>query len=522
MRNNGAVLFAAILVAALALPQGILAADEDIQKKVDALSKEVQALQQQVAQSKDGKKSGADWLTIGGDYRFKVDSLRGKVADYYPFTGFNPSTGAPIIGPLQNEFTVKNDSILTNRFGLNLKAKATQNVTVTARLLMYKTFGSQDDSAVTGLQSFDAQGNKVVSPFFGDRVGVFDGTQGHIPGDGRVTVDQAYATWSNILDQPIWFSVGRRPSTGGIPTYLRQNNEKPGNGGIPGLLVDYAFDGAALGYAPDIDALPGAYAKLCYGRGFENGMTATGGNGLKDTEFLGVSVTAYDTDRLYLNLQWDRGFNIFDQPVIAGKSFFGFSVEPRVDLGDIDWYGITALSTLKNVGPGTLNLFATGAASKTQPNDNRTLVTPSFPGVGLLLGPGESKSSKTGQAFYVGGRYDFNKNRTKIGAEYNYGSKNWIGFVPAGDDLWTSKLGTRGSVYEVYLIQEFNAAPISSYFAKTFLRVGYQYYDFQYTGSNNWVGAPVKTSELSNPQNAQIFVPLKNAQDLYATMEVKF
>ncbi|HEY6096850.1 MAG TPA: hypothetical protein VIU83_02255, partial [Candidatus Deferrimicrobium sp.] len=92
MRGIGAVPFTAILLAALVLPQGVRAADEDIQRKVDALSKEVQALKQQAAQSKEGKKSGADWLTIGGDYRFKVDSLRGKVADYFPFTGFNPST----------------------------------------------------------------------------------------------------------------------------------------------------------------------------------------------------------------------------------------------------------------------------------------------------------------------------------------------------------------------------------------------------------------------------------------------
>ena len=355
------------------------------------------AQSKEAAPPKEGKKSISDWLTIGGDYRLKVDSLRGEVADFHQFTGFDPSTGAPVVGPLQNEATVKNDTILTNRFGLNLKAKATRNVTVTARMLMYKTFGSQDDTAVTGLQSVDSFGNRVVTPFFGDRVGAFDGTQGHLPGDGRLTVDQAYVTWANILDQPIWFSVGRRPSTGGIPTHLRQNNEKPGVGGIPGLLVDYAFDGAALGYAPDIEALPGAYAKLCYGRGFENGITATGGNGLKDTEFLGISVTPYDTDRLYINVQWDRGINIFDQPVIPGKSFFGFPVEPRVDLGDIDWYGITALSTLKNVGPGTLNLFAAGAASITHPNDKRTLVTPSFPGVGAPARPRGSREQQDRQ-----------------------------------------------------------------------------------------------------------------------------
>ena len=83
MRGNGAVLFATILLAALALPQGVPAAEEDIQKKVDALSKEVQVLKQQVARSKDGKKSISDWLTIGGDYRFRVDSLSGKVPNYF-------------------------------------------------------------------------------------------------------------------------------------------------------------------------------------------------------------------------------------------------------------------------------------------------------------------------------------------------------------------------------------------------------------------------------------------------------
>ena len=510
MSRKGVVLFAAILVAALALPQGILAADEDIQKKVDALSKEVQALQQQVAQSKEGKKSISDWLTIGGDYRFRVDSLKGKVPDYYGFANIvawqlGGSVGPP---PLTQGETVKNDTLYTNRFGLDLKAKATQNVTFTARLLMYKAFGNSDTAATSGT-------------FFADRLGVFDGTQGHVPGSADLLVDQAFVTWSNILDAPVWFSVGRRPSTGGIPSHLRQNNEKPGNGGIPALLVDYAFDGMTLGWAPDIEALPGAYAKLCYGRGFENGFTSptSSNNNLKDTDFIGISVVPYDTDRLYLDLQYNRGMNIFDFPVMETSTLGPLS--PRTELGDIDWYGLTALSTLKNVGPGTLNLFGSAAMDKTHPNGNTVVFGGINTGAGLMF-TGNPEST-TGYAFYVGGRYDYMKTRTKIGAEYNYGSKDWISFVPAGDDIWTSKLGTRGNVYEVYLIQELNAKPISSYFAKTFFRFGYQYYDFQYTGSNNWVGAPVKISDLSaSPQNAQLLTPMKNAQDLYATMEVKF
>jgi hypothetical protein len=507
MNRKGAVFFAAILAAALALPQGILAADEEIQKKVDALSKEVQSLQKQVAQSKEGKKSISDWLTIGGDYRFRIDSLRGEVPSYYQFTGGPPSPVAA--------FKVKNDVLYTNRFGLDLKAKATRNVTVTSRLLMYKAFGNSDTAATSGT-------------FFADRIGTFDGTQGHVPGDAKLTVDTVYATWANILDYPLWFSVGRRPSTGGIPAHLRQNTPKPGVGGIPALLVDYAFDGMTLGWAPDIEALPGAYAKLCYGRGFENGFTSpsSSNKNLKDTDMLGVSVVPYDTDPLFVDLQWNHGFNIFDSPVIASTTLpapFN-SLRPSVDLGDIDWFGITALSTLKNVGPGRLNVFGSGAVSITRPNTN----TNAFGG-GLMfnddpLTPGlQGNESKTGWAGYVGVRYDMNENRTKLGFEFNHGSEDWITFAPAADDMWTSKLGVRGNVYEGYLIQEFKLEPISSFASKTFVRIGYQYYDFDYTGSNNWVGAPVKITDLTkSPLNAQFLTPMKSAQNIYATLEVKF
>jgi len=89
--------------------------------------------------------------------------------------------------------------------------------------------------------------------------------------------------------------------------------------------------------------------------------------------------------------------------------------------------------------------------------------------------------------------------------------------------MWTSKLGTRGHVYEAYLIQELKLQPISSYLSKVYFRLGYQYYDFDYTGSNNWVGAPVKIADLAaSPMNAQMLPPLKSAQDIYATFEVKF
>jgi hypothetical protein len=225
-------------------------------------------------------------------------------------------------------------------------------------------------------------------------------------------------------------------------------------------------------------------------------------------------VVPYDTDPLTVHLQVNRGMNIIDNP--NGAS---------VNLGDIDQFGGTVMSTLKTGGESRLNLFGSIAASKSHPNDRHASNNQSP--FGLMYTEtafgGTGKESKTGEAIYLGARFDL-PSKTKIGFEFNHGTKNWIGFLPAGDDMITSKLGTRGNVYEGYVIQELNYAPISSEKAKTFVKVGYQYYQFDYTNSNNWVGGSEKISDVSatNPFDAQMFAPVKKAQDLYATLEVRF
>ncbi len=592
------------LVLGLAVPVVAQAADEELMRRIEALSKEIEQLRSQV-QANDQKvkaveaarsttdaaavaelkgevqrleqKSLGKWLTVGGDYGFRFDSLRGETRTFTDanatfqnaqnklqgdflanptnapgsssFFGAAPAGSMSTAGALtalsqfsqamggvqtydqaraflgnpQNggmvqglggfaapvpAYKPKNSSLMTNTVGLDLKSKATQDVSFTSRLLMSKIWGNQDESAVV---------NGGGAPFFADRVGVFDGTLGHVPSSSNVSFDQAFATWSNIGDRDVWFSVGRRPSTGGSPSHLHQNQSKPGTGGVPSLLVDYAFDGLTLGYAPDIDSLPGAFAKLCYGRGFESGLKGSAGNSIKDTDMIGLALVPYDTDNMRVWLQWNRGMNIFDAPTMQ-NTYFGNTM-PRTNLGDIDWYGAGILKTIKAVGPGSLNFFADAALSVTHPNQN---VSPQFGFQGLLTGAffqPEPPTSKTGSAFAIGLRYDL-PSKTKLGFEFNRGSKNWITFAPAADDLWTSKAGVRGNVYEAYLIQELNKAPISSAASKAFFRFGARLYDFKYTGSNNWVGAPVKLSDVNGQMMA--LAPLKKAYDLYATFEVKF
>jgi hypothetical protein len=157
--------------------------------------------------------------------------------------------------------------------------------------------------------------------------------------------------------------------------------------------------------------------------------------------------------------------------------------------------------------------------SVTHPNQN---VSSQFGFQGLLTGAffqPEAASSKKGSAFAVGLRYDL-PSKTKVGFEFNHGSKNWITFAPAADDMWTSKAGVRGNVYEAYLIQEVGTTPIASMKSKAFFKLGARYYDFKYTGSNNWVGAPVKISDVNGQM--MTLTPLSKAYDIYATFEVKF
>jgi len=596
------------LVAGLMLPLAAHATEAELLKKINELAQQIEALKSQV-QANEQKaataaapasgtspktdagaldelksqvkkledKSLGKWLTVGGDYRFRYDYLKGesktftdvnatfanaqqklqadffnnpstaagssayfgapqagrmstagalsglmgfaqamnKVGSYDQARAFlaNPQNGGMVQGMGAFAATVpaykpENTSMYTNRFGLDIGAKATQDVSVNARLVMYKVFGAQNDAAIT---------NAGSAPYFADRVGVFDGTLSHVPSSSYMNVDRAYATWSNIADQEIWFSVGRRPSTNGAPSNLKLNNPRPGNGGTPSLLVDYAFDGMTLGYAPDIDSLPGAYAKICYGRGFESGFRNTPTNAISDTDMLGFAVIPIDTDPLRVWLQYNRGFNIFDAPTMS-NTYFGNTMA-KTNLGDIDWWGAGFMSTFKKVGSGDLQVFGDVGLSVTHPNNN---VSSQFGFQGLMTGgffAPEAPTSKRGTAVALGVRYDL-PSKTKFGFEYNQGSKDWITFAPAADDMWTAKVGTRGEVYEAYVIQELDRQPISSYFSRAFFRLGVQYYNFKYTGSNNWVGAPVKISDV----NGQMMTttPLENATNVYATFEVKF
>jgi hypothetical protein len=149
-----------------------------------------------------------------------------------------------------------------------------------------------------------------------------------------------------------------------------------------------------------------------------------------------------------------------------------------------------------------LNYFVAGGWSRTDPNSNQ-----------LLLG---STDSEDGYHAHVGLRYDIDPAGLKLGAEWNYGSKNWIGMTPGHDDLYESKIAARGNVYVVYGIYDLPMGEAISKYADTFMRLGYQRYEYDYHGSNDYFDNPYNLDDNENSFD------IRKANQIYLTLEATF
>ena len=490
---------------------------EEILRKIESLADEIKKLKQQVeeiktkettqeekitsqedkikeVEKKADKASEISRFTLSGDYRFRIDSVRAEFPAqhtyYYPMMGFGSD----------KSFTAKNDSIMTHRFRLNISAQATENIGFVGRLAMYKVAGSQTSTSLSS-------GTDPMFGIFPHNGMLFDGNTGHLATDNVLRVDRAFVNWMNIGGLPLAFSVGRRPSAGGAPTHLRQNIER--DAPPLGLGIDYAFDGLVVGYFHNKPM--SGNLKLCYGRGFESGFKGVSSSKVDDVDFFGFNWEAEESSKnIFLLLQGFKAFDLMDVPEI--QSFVNQTRFSSTNVGDL--YHLTGLIMHKF---NNIDWFVSGGMSKTDPKAQ------SAAGFGsLLTDPGDSGlDSKTGYALYAGLHVPIPQLKSKFGLEYNYGSKNWVTLTPASDDLITSKLATRGSVYEAYWIWEIPGKQISR-FAKTFIRIGYQYYDFNYSGSGLWLGEPKKISEINTSTEKPLFPAAENMQDVYLTFDVYF
>jgi hypothetical protein len=473
-------------------------------------------------------------------YSKRVENLAGFMktftaaqrAQLFQAMGFSPTPATKY----------ENDTLMTTRLRLNMRVKATENVEMKGRLSMYKTWGMQDtptpEENENGVHDTD-------SPYFLNSRS-FDGSSARQPKDNILLVDRAYLNWNNIGGQPVWFSIGRRPTTDGPPSHLRLGLDQ--REATPVAFMNYAFDGFTLGYAyQGLGGLTDAPGRIrfCAGRGFEAGPRQKD-TGIRDVELAGFNWDVYQKGNRFINLQTFGAFNLFNVP---GDTVFPNPLElaaARQGLADGSLFQDPQTGTYRSTATGEevlnntyldrinmgnvyhtsgvfmdkhqdLNYFIAAGWTRTDAKSTDEL------GISLLGDFWAEPEDKDGYAVYVGGRYDIPDSAFKVGAEYNYGSENWLGFTPGHDDMYAAKLYTRGSVYEVYTIWDIPSGEAVSRFGKAFIRLGYQHYDYDYTYSGMWLGTPTKIDEIKNdPLASQFYAPLEKMDNVYLTIEGYF
>ncbi|OKY73714.1 MAG: hypothetical protein BM485_18055 [Desulfobulbaceae bacterium DB1] len=407
--------------------------------------------------------------------------------------------------PMMSNDEVENTSLFTNRFRLNMRVKATENVEFKGRLAMYKAWGTNnipDNLTTFGYPSFD-------------------GTSSREPRDSTLRVDRAFVNWNNIGGQPFWFSVGRRPTTDGPAAEMRMGLDE--RVATPTAYMDWPFDGVSVGYAYanlfGMQDTPGRI-RVCYGRGFENSLMYDDGSNIDDTDFAGVSWDIYNKDKRFLYLQSFMVFNAFNYPEFEDDNtndFYDFFLGDRQNVGNLLHTSAVYEDKWQN-----LNYFVSAGWSRTMPDDDTGMFNDMLT---QMMNPGAyspNDDSENGYNIWVGARYDMDDLGLKLGLEYNHGSEYWIGMAPGHDDIYSGKLATRGDVYEAYMIWDLPTGEAISKFAKTFMRIGYQHYDYDYTGGSDWNIQPYDMDDIQATQWGTLMPTLEDADQVYVTFEAYF
>lgn len=489
---------------------------ESIQKKLDDMEKANEEKDEELEELDDRLNkaelhTATDKVAFGIDFRSRLDSLHYKNLQVAPpsfmnaFMGMSGYTlpqiqagiGAMAI-PDPDSYSASNDSIMTNKFRLNMYAKVSSQLSFTGRLAAYKVFG-------------DSTGLKVNQGSLGDVA--LDGNSGSLPHGDTLRLERAYFNYKKDFGRvPTNFSLGRRPSTDGAPLEYLNNSLV---GGSPmATIINWQFDGASYSMGlEDVTGIPGSAFKLCYGVGFEGdwGNSYSLGNqqsSVDDVHMAGFIADLYDNGSFSAALNYAHAWDITDG--FAGLAVMPFNVskdqstgqytitpntggyvsrlEPMTDIGDWDALSLVLRTNLMESLDTDIDLFLSGSWSHTSASQTSTNPYYEIMGMGLLNSNGELED-RDGYMLYLGAVFPMPWN-ARLGLEYNYGTQYWFNFTGAEDSLVGSKLAVRGQVFEGYWHQ-----PV--YKDNFFATLGTRFYDYEYSGSGNPMGEPVKISELT-------------------------
>lgn len=489
---------------------------DDLETKTEKKAAEIKEIDQRLNTAE--LHTATDKLAFGVELRSRAESIHYEDMRTAPaalfssfFTptpmGFNGATAAQIqqaiagmaaagMIPSPEMGDIDNDIIYTNKFRLNMKAKVNNQLSFAGRLAAYKVFG-------------DSTGVKFNSGSMGDIT--LDGTTTSIPHGDTIHLERAYFNYKDQMGNvPINVSFGRRPSTDGPP--LEYGNYSLEGGSPLAHIINWQFDGASLSFGlEEVTGIPGAAFKLCYGVGFENdwgnSSSLSSESDVDDVHLMGFIATLFDNDVFSAELNYAHASDITDgftgltvMPFIISvdptgaytftpnSGAFISRMEPSTNLGDWDAATLLLRTNLYERFEKDIDLFVSLGWTHTDPSTVSQNPFWNLLGYGLLSSNGELEA-RDGYSIYAGAVFPMPFD-ARWGIEYNYGSKYWFNFTGAEDSLIASKLATRGQVWETYYIQ-----PVFQ--DNFFLKLGGQYYDYEYTGSGNPLGKPVKISDAT-------------------------
>jgi hypothetical protein len=484
--------FLAPMLIGATLATAAIAADDSLRAEIEALKTQMAELKE--AQSKvnyDALKrqlgevkahSAGDNIKFSVDFRTAYDIIDYDVQGGTAMVpngvgGFNPTavTGGKV-----------NNSVWTNKLILNMAAQPVDNLVFKGALAAYSTFGQNNLSSNSMFQSFDWYGTQK-------------------PSDSTIRLREAYFLYfGDMGDMPFTASFGRRPSTDGFMTNLREDNDHPAS--PVGHNINMEFDGASFKFDFDkLTGVSGLYFKLCIGRGFSDSVGSYSSNGaggfnpqyIKDSEnpnmdLIGLLAQLYDDGQYKVMANYFQGYNMMGMD----PTYTPTATKPAkfMDVGDLSG---GSLSVQVNGIGDEINdflddtvFFASFAFSKTAPNDaSKNLALP--PAYSFMKGMLGTTENKTGTSYYVGLNMPAFMESDRVGLEYNHGSQYWRSFTYGEDTLAGSKLATRGDAYEIY----YNIPVVGKNLTA---QLRYTYMDYDYTGSDMFfgmTGMPVKVED---------------------------
>ncbi len=492
-------------------------ADESLRAEIEALKAQMAELKE--AQSKVNYNALKKQLTevkahTGGDnIKWSVDFRTA-----YDYVEHKTTSGVVMLPQSDGSYKMgradsgkSSNSLWTNKLVLNMAAQPVDNLIFRGAIGAYSTFGQNNLGTNSMFQDFDWYTNEK-------------------PNDSAIKLKEAYFLYfGDMGDLPYTVSFGRRPSTDGFMTNLREDNDNPKS--PVGHNINMEFDGASFKFDFDkLTGISGLYAKICIGRGFSDtvgsysntfGPAYSKDDQNPNMDLIGVLAQLYDDGQYKVMANYFQGYNMMGMKMAASDTAnpTGPTLTPAgfADVGDLS--GASLSLQVDGIGDEISDFlddtifFASYAMSRTDPN-NVNVLTGMGAGNGMMNGMLGSNDSETGYSYYAGVNMPAFMEDDRIGLEYNHGSEYWRSFTYGEDTLAGSKLATRGDAYEAY----YNLPLVGKNLTA---QLRYTYMSYDYAGSDMFFGMTGNPDGITKPMGQKSSY-VENASNIRAYLRYRY